>query len=133
MVWKYLLSLPPALLPPKLGSLVFILSTWQRRGGRVKKCATPAAAVVPRRLWSAGVECGQRLQRQAAELWLQWVARASGERGKRTKSMVASRDAAVRREFHGGGATSFGGRGRHRGNGRLWILFLFCCEQLISK
>ena len=41
VVWKYLLSFPAALLPPKLGSLVFILSTWQRRGGRVQKCATP--------------------------------------------------------------------------------------------
>ena len=41
VVWKYLLSFPVALLPPKLGSLVFILSTWQRRGGRVQRFDRP--------------------------------------------------------------------------------------------
>ena len=86
--------------PPGRGAVGVCKSV--RRPERRQWCSAASGA----HAWSAAKGCSGKRQ----GLWLQWVARASGERGRRTKSMVASRDAAApRREFHGGGQHQFGG------------------------
>ena len=91
-----------------------------RRPERRQWCRAASGA----QAWSAAKGCGATRQ----GLWLQWVARASGERGRRTKSMVASRDAAApRREFHAGGESNqFRGRDIGRTKFRVCVDLLLC-------